>query len=142
LANLVKGSEEDLTKNHIAALFFPHGLGHLIGIDVHDCGGYPLGVERINEPGIRYLRMRRQLKENMVVTVEPGVYFVDAILEPALSNPEIAQFLNIPVLQKFRQVGGVRIEDDVVILKDGIENLSGWIPKDIEQVQQIMSVNK
>ena len=142
MANLVKGSEEDLTKNHIAALFFPHGLGHLIGIDVHDCGGYPLGVERINEPGIRYLRMRRLLKENMVVTVEPGVYFVDAILEPALSNPEIAPFLNIPVLQKFRHVGGVRIEDDVVILKDGIENLSGWIAKDIEQVQQIMSVNK
>ena len=139
MANLVKGSEEDLIKNHVAALFFPHGLGHLIGIDVHDCGGYPAGVERIQEPGIRYLRMRRQLKENMVVTVEPGVYFVDAILEPALANAQVAQFFNIPILERFRRVGGVRIEDDVVILKDGIENLSGWIPKDMEHVEQIMS---
>ena len=85
-AEIVQGPEKGLKENHIAALFFPHGLGHLIGIDVHDCGGYPKGVERINEPGIKYLRMRRTLKESMVVTVEPGLYFVDAILEPAISS--------------------------------------------------------
>lgn len=140
-AEIVQGTEKDLLDNHIAALFFPHGLGHLIGLDVHDCGGYPKGVERIDEPGIRYLRMRRQLKENMVVTVEPGVYFIDAILDPAVADPNISRFLNLPVLERFREkIGGVRIEDDVVILKDGIENLTGWIPKTIEEIEKIMNL--
>lgn len=83
---LVGASTEELIANHIPALFFPHGLGHSLGIDVHDCGGYPAGVDRIQEPGIRYLRMRRELLPGMVVTVEPGVYFIDALLDPALSE--------------------------------------------------------
>ncbi|KAK6096016.1 hypothetical protein MT418_003890 [Batrachochytrium dendrobatidis] len=139
-AGLVQGSEEDLTKNHIAALFFPHGLGHLIGIDVHDPAGYPAGVPRIQEPGIKYLRMRRVLQPGMVVTVEPGMYFVDAILNPALSDPNISKYLNVPVVERFRKhVGGVRIEDDVVILENGIENLTGWIPKEIADIEAIMA---
>lgn len=85
-AGIVKGPEAELKNNHIAALFFPHGIGHLIGIDVHDVGGYPEGVGRINEPGIKYLRMRRKLQRSMAVTVEPGVYFVDAILDKAIGN--------------------------------------------------------
>ncbi|KAI8904126.1 peptidase M24, structural domain-containing protein [Gorgonomyces haynaldii] len=138
-AEIVKGDEQELIDNHIAALFFPHGLGHLIGIDVHDCGGYPAGVERIQEPGIRYLRMRRTLKEGMCVTVEPGLYFVDAILDKAVVDPKINKYLNLPVLERFRKnVGGVRIEDDVVIRKDGHDNLTGWIPKSVLDVELIM----
>ncbi|KAJ1566415.1 hypothetical protein HK405_009896, partial [Cladochytrium tenue] len=83
-AGLVTGSKEELLAHHVHAVFFPHGIGHLLGIDVHDCGGYPTGVERIQEPGIRYLRMRRKLVPGMVVTVEPGIYFVDPILDKAL----------------------------------------------------------
>ncbi|KAI8927605.1 peptidase M24, structural domain-containing protein [Entophlyctis helioformis] len=139
-AGLVHGPEDELVKNHIAALFFPHGLGHLIGIDVHDCGGYPAGVERIQEPGIRYLRMRRTLLAGMVVTVEPGVYFVDAILDPALADPNIRKYLNVDVVERFRRtVGGVRIEDDVVILENGIENLTGWVPKEIADIESVMA---
>ena len=85
-AGLLSGTLEDLLANHIPALFFPHGLGHLIGLDVHDVGGYPAGVERINEPGIRYLRMRRKLEAGMVVTVEPGLYFVPGILDEGLGK--------------------------------------------------------
>jgi Xaa-Pro dipeptidase len=111
-------------------------LGHLIGLDVHDCGGYPAGVERIQEPGIKYLRMRRTLKEGMVVTVEPGVYFVDAILDEALADPSKSKYLNVYLVKHYqRLVGGVRIEDDVVIRKDGIENLTGWVPKDIADIE-------
>jgi Xaa-Pro dipeptidase len=84
---IVVGDENDLLKHHVAALFFPHGLGHSLGLDVHDAGGYPFGVERIQEPGIRYLRMRRKLQPGMVVTVEPGIYFVDSLLDPAIGNP-------------------------------------------------------
>lgn len=103
-----------------------------------DVGGYPEGVERINEPGIKYLRLRRVLKESMVVTVEPGLYFVDAILDPAVADPVLSKYLNLPVLERFRaNVGGVRIEDDVVILKDGIKNLTGWIPKHVDQIEAI-----
>ncbi|KAJ3290306.1 hypothetical protein HK104_006866 [Borealophlyctis nickersoniae] len=138
-AGLVKGSIPDLHAHHIPALFFPHGLGHSIGIDVHDVGGYPPGTERINEPGIKYLRMRRKLKEGMVVTVEPGCYFVDPILDKAVADPTISAFLNLDVLARFRRnVGGVRIEDDLVVLKDGIENLTGWVPKEIADIERVM----
>ena len=83
---ILQGDVADLRKHKLAALFFPHGLGHLLGLDVHDSPkvAYPKGVERIPEPGIKYLRMRRDLVAGMVVTVEPGLYFVDAILQQAL----------------------------------------------------------
>ncbi|KAI8847359.1 peptidase M24, structural domain-containing protein [Chytridium lagenaria] len=139
-AGIVKGNKDDLLKHHIPALFFPHGLGHLIGIDVHDCGGYPAGVERIQEPGIRYLRMRRPLVPGMVVTVEPGLYFVDPILEKALADPVLREFLNIDVLARFhKNVGGVRIEDDVAITETGIDNLTGWVPKSVADIEAIMA---
>ncbi|KAL2912054.1 hypothetical protein HK105_208483 [Polyrhizophydium stewartii] len=141
-AGLVVGTEEELAKHHIGELFFPHGLGHLIGIDVHDAGGYPAGVQRIQEPGIRYLRMRRTLQPGMVVTVEPGVYFVDAILDPAIADPAVNKFLNVELVQRFRKhVGGVRIEDDVVILENGIENLTGWVPKSVADIEAVMAAS-
>lgn len=84
--------------------------------------------------------MRRALKAGMVVTVEPGVYFVDAILNPALKDPQIAKFLNLEVLERFRKnVGGVRIEDDIVILEEGIEVLSRFVPKEIDEIERIMA---
>ena len=139
-AGIVFGEYEELVKHHIVAIFFPHGLGHLIGLDVHDVGGYPPGVDRIQEPGIRYLRMRRTLKENMVVTVEPGLYFIDQLLDQALQDPNISKFINPTVLAKFRHIGGVRIEDDVLITSDGIEILTAAIPKQIDEIEKIMSV--
>ncbi|KAJ3221698.1 hypothetical protein HK099_003221 [Clydaea vesicula] len=139
MAGILVGDTEELIENHIPALFYPHGLGHFLGIDVHDCGGYQPGVERIQEPGIRYLRMRRTLEANMVVTVEPGCYFVDALLDPAVKDPNVSKYFNLEVLERFRKnVGGVRIEDDVVITENGIDNLTGWIPKTIEDVEKIM----
>ncbi|KAJ3147218.1 hypothetical protein HDU89_005817 [Geranomyces variabilis] len=138
-AGLVKGDVAALLEHHIPAIFFPHGLGHSLGLDVHDVGGYPTGVPRIDAPGIKYLRMRRTLVAGMVVTVEPGIYFVDPILDAALADPETARFLNADVVERFRKgVGGVRIEDDVVITEDGIDNLTGWIPKEIADVEKLM----
>lgn len=139
-AGIVHGEYHELMKHHVAALFFPHGLGHLIGLDVHDVGGYPPGVERIQEPGIRYLRMRRTLQENMVVTVEPGLYFIGQLLDQALQNPIMSKFINTSVLDKFRHIGGVRIEDDVLITNDGIEILTAAIPKQMQEIQDLMSL--
>ena len=96
-------------KAHLGAVFMPHGLGHLMGCDVHDVGGFPQGTDRIDEPGIRSLRTTRPLVAGMVITVEPGCYFIEHLLQAALANPNQAQFLNREVLQRFRGFGGVRV---------------------------------
>ncbi|KAI8824126.1 peptidase M24, structural domain-containing protein [Fimicolochytrium jonesii] len=139
-AGLIKGDLDTLIANHIPALFFPHGLGHSIGLDVHDVGGYPKGVPRLTDPGLKYLRMRRTLKPGMAVTVEPGIYFVDAILDKALADSNVTQYLDVEVVKRFRKtVGGVRIEDDVVVTETGVDNLTGWVPKEVADIEKVMS---
>ena len=125
-------------KKFVVQRFFPHGLGHLIGIDVHDVGGYPPGVERIQEPGTRYLRMRRELKPGYVVTVEPGCYFVDVLIEAALKDPVQSVHIDRDVLEQYRPLGGVRIEDCVVVTASGYENLTS-APKTIEDIEKVMA---
>jgi len=134
---LVKGSIEDLMENDIFALFFPHGLGHFLGLDTHDVGGYPKGVDRIERPGIRFLRARRELQEGMVVTLEPGLYFIPALLKKAFEDEKKSKFLNTNKLPAFFEFGGVRIEDNVVITEDGCENLTD-APKEIKEVEKII----
>jgi len=118
------GDLEQQKKNHIAALFMPHGLGHFLGLETHDVGGYPEGVQRIDEPGIRSLRINRKLEPNMVLTVEPGVYFIRALLEPALQHPEQSKFLVADKIRRFLDFGGVRIEDNVIVTETGMENMT------------------
>jgi Xaa-Pro dipeptidase len=76
----------ELQKKRVGAIFFPHGLGHLLGLKTHDLGGYTEGPERSTEPGLKSLRTRRVLKENMIITVEPGLYFIEHIINNALNN--------------------------------------------------------
>ncbi|KAF9365012.1 hypothetical protein BGX34_011771 [Mortierella sp. NVP85] len=139
-AGLLKAefSVQELLEKHVDGVFFPHGLGHMIGLDVHDVGGYPKGVQRIQAPGIRYLRMRRALEPGFVVTVEPGVYFVEFILNEARNDNEIAKYMNWDVVDRFIKVGGVRIEDCVVITESGIDNLT-IAPKEIAEIEAIMA---
>ncbi|CAN5443315.1 Xaa-Pro aminopeptidase [soil metagenome] len=135
---LVKGNIKDLMENDIFALFFPHGLGHFLGLDTHDVGGYPKGVERIDRPGIRFLRARRELQTGMVITVEPGIYFIPALLKPALENVKKSRFLNKSRLETFFDFGGVRIEDNLIITEDGYENMTD-VPKEIKEIENIIS---
>ncbi|MGH9858039.1 MAG: M24B family metallopeptidase, partial [Acidobacteriota bacterium] len=137
---LIKGSLEELLENHIPALFMPHGLGHFMGLDVHDPGGYPKGLERIDEPGIRSLRCGRKLEEGMVITVEPGIYFIDAVLEAAVADPRIARLLT-DKLKHFRKFGGVRIEDDVVVTDRGAENFTR-VPRSVNEIEMVMAENR
>uniref|UniRef100_A0A667I2C9 Xaa-Pro dipeptidase n=1 Tax=Lynx canadensis TaxID=61383 RepID=A0A667I2C9_LYNCA len=104
---VLSGSVDAMVQAHLGAVFMPHGLGHFLGIDVHDVGGYPEGVERIDEPGLRSLRTTRHLEPGMVLTVEPGIYFIDHLLDEALADPARACFFNREVLQRFRGFGGV-----------------------------------
>jgi Xaa-Pro dipeptidase len=135
---LLRGDLDAILAAHVPALFMPHGLGHLMGLDVHDVGGYPAGINRIDEPGIRSLRCGRTLEAGMVITVEPGIYFIDALLDPALGEARYAPFLAPDVLARFRHLGGVRIEDDVLVTLDGSENLT-QVPRTVEDVERVMA---
>jgi len=136
-AGIVNGAIDDLMEKDIFALFFPHGLGHFIGLDTHDVGGYPKGVERIERPGIKYLRTRRTLQPGMVLTIEPGLYFVPALLKPALEDDETAQFLNESKLNQMMDFGGVRIEDNLIITDDGYQNMTD-VPKERAAIENAM----
>jgi Xaa-Pro dipeptidase len=133
------GEVDDLMKNFIGSLFMPHGLGHLLGIDTHDVGGYPNGMQRVQEPGLKSLRIGRNLEEGMILTVEPGCYFIRAVLEKALKDPVQSKFLVKEKIEKFLDFGGIRIEDDVIVTKDGIENMSRYAPRTIEEIETWMA---
>uniref|UniRef100_A0A670K7V8 Xaa-Pro dipeptidase n=1 Tax=Podarcis muralis TaxID=64176 RepID=A0A670K7V8_PODMU len=135
---ILRGNVDDMVKVHLGALFMPHGLGHLLGIDVHDVGGYPEGVERIDLPGLRSLRTARLLVQGMVLTVEPGIYFIDHLLDQALADPAQACFINNEVLSRFRGFGGVRIEDDIAVTANGMELLT-CVPRTVEEIESFMA---
>lgn len=137
-ASIVSGSIDDLMENDIFALFFPHGLGHFLGLDTHDVGGYPKGVERIDRPGIKYLRTRRTLQPSMVLTIEPGLYFVPALLKPALEDEEKSTFLNASKLNDMMGFGGVRIEDNIIVSDEGCENMTD-VPKERIDIEKEMA---
>jgi Xaa-Pro dipeptidase len=134
----LKGSVEEMTKVHLGAYFMPHGLGHFFGLDVHDVGGYPKGVERIDEPGIRKLRTTRTLQENMCITVEPGVYFVKDLLAELYNNAELRKFIVQEKLDNFWTFGGVRIESDVIVTATGAENITK-VPRTVDEIEEWMS---
>lgn len=111
--NLVKGDVDEMIKAGLNYVFQPHGLGHLLGLDVHDVGGYLSHCpERPTQAGFKSLRFARALKAGMYVTIEPGCYFVKPLLEKALSDPEQSKFLVKENIQRFMNFGGVRIEDE------------------------------
>lgn len=135
---ILSGSVDAMLQAHLGAVFMPHGLGHFLGIDVHDVGGYPEGVERIDEPGLRSLRTARHLEPGMVLTVEPGIYFIDHLLDEALADPARSCFFNRDVLQHYRGFGGVRIEEDVVVTDSGTELLT-CVPRTVEEIEACMA---
>ncbi|KAJ1661972.1 hypothetical protein IW140_006292 [Coemansia sp. RSA 1813] len=135
---ILKGDIDSIMANYVTGYFMPHGIGHLIGIDTHDVGGYPEGTKRINAPGLRNLRSRREMLPQMVFTVEPGLYFVDDILAEAKANPDVAKHIDFDVVAKYRSVGGVRIEDNIVITETGNDNLT-VCPKEVTDIEAIRS---
>lgn len=138
LGVLRNGSVEEMMEAHMGAVFTPHGLGHFLGLDTHDVGGYPdAAPSRPTQPGIRKLRTARVMEEGMVMTVEPGLYFIDALLDGALADETQSKFIDASVLSRFRNFGGVRLEDGVVITKDGCEILT-HVPRTVEEIEAFM----
>ena len=136
---IVNGTWEKLSAAQIPYLFQPCGMGHLLGMDVHDVGGIPEGVERPKEDMLKRLRNLRPLEEGMVLTVEPGIYFNHSLLENAFKDPAKAKFLNEPLIRaEYWQFGGVRLEDDVIVNAKGCENIT-CCPREIADVEATMA---
>ena len=138
---IFRGDLEDLYARGAAALFFPHGIGHLLGLDVHDMedlgdrAGYAPGRERSKSAGDRYLRLDRDLRPGMCVTIEPGFYQIPALLANAAETAGLDSALDRSRLAEFADVRGIRIEDDVLVTADGCEVLTRDIPKTIAEVE-------
>jgi Xaa-Pro dipeptidase len=123
---LASGDPDTLLATGVTSAFFPHGLGHLLGIQVHDVGGFMENESgtTIDPPsGHPFLRLTRVLEADMVLTIEPGLYIIDMLLENLRGTPAEAH-VNWKTVDSFRPFGGVRIEDDVRVLADGSENLT------------------
>ena len=140
---ILKGDPQSLVERGAHALFFPHGIGHLLGLDVHDMedlgdrAGYAPGRARSPQFGLGYLRLDRDLRPGMAVTIEPGLYMVPAILKSqALCGPFDADgTLDREAVARFSDVRGIRIEDDVLCTPTGPKVLSHAIPKAPEAVE-------
>ena len=141
---ILRGDPAELVADGVAYLLFPHGIGHLLGLDVHDMedlgdrAGYAPDRQRAKEFGLRYLRLDRDLAAGMAVTIEPGLYIVPAILaDPALSA-RAGDRLDRTRLAQFDDVRGIRIEDDVLVTTSGNDVLTKAIPKTCAAVEQAM----
>jgi Xaa-Pro dipeptidase len=122
---ITKCSPEDAYASGITRAFLPHGLGHLLGLQVHDAGGRqvdPAGKLRAPPPNSPHLRLTRVLEPGFVVTIEPGIYFIPALLKPLLDKH--VEKLNRAAIERLVPLGGIRIEDDVEVTADGIKNLT------------------
>jgi Xaa-Pro aminopeptidase len=141
---LMKGDLDEAVAQGAHTLFFPHGLGHMIGLDVHDMEdlgeqyvGYSDDVQRSMQFGTAYLRLGRALEPGFVLTVEPGLYFIPELMDQWEAEGKFTDFINYGALKDWRSFGGIRIEDNVLITKDGHKVLGRPVPKTVEEVEAL-----
>lgn len=134
---LMRGDPAQAVAQGAHALFFPHGLGHMLGLDVHDMEalgedfvGYDHAFRRSSQFGLAGLRMARRLRPGFVMTVEPGIYFIPALIKEWREARRLEEFINYQALEAYLDFGGIRIEDDVLVTDHGHEVLSLAIPKE------------
>ena len=132
---LMKGDVEEAVAEGAHALFFPHGLGHLIGLDVHDMEnfgeeniGYTKTLKKSSQFGLRSLRLGKELDAGNVITIEPGIYFIPELIDKFSAEGNFQSFVNYDLLNSYRHAGGIRIEDDFYITSEGAKMLGGNDP--------------
>ena len=144
---LMKGDTEEALRVGAHALFLPHGLGHMMGMDVHDMEGlgqtnvgYDDEVRPSSQFGTASLRFARKLEPGFVVTDEPGIYFIPDLIDLWKREGHNAEFLNFEEIEKFKDFGGIRIEDDVLIMENGCRFLGEQrIPYHMDEVEQFLA---
>ena len=117
---------EEIVERKITSTFFPHGLGHHLGLQVHDMGGFMSDEKGTHQPspeGHPFLRCTRLIEKNQVFTIEPGLYFIDSLLGD-LAQTDNKQFINWEKVESFKPFGGIRIEDNIIVHEDSLENMT------------------
>lgn len=144
---IMKGNIDDAVTAGAHAIFMPHGLGHMMGLDVHDMEalnenfvGYDDRYKRSEQFGLSALRLGRELEPGFVVTVEPGIYFIPRLINAWKKDNLHKDFINYNKLEDYMDFGGIRIEDDVLVTEDGNRVLGKPIPKTVEEVEQACSL--
>jgi Xaa-Pro aminopeptidase len=142
---LMQGNIDLAVEQGAHALFFPHGIGHMMGLDVHDMEnlgekfvGYDHEIERSTQFGLAFLRLARRLQPGFVITNEPGIYFIPALIDKWKSENKHTEFINYSKVESFRDFGGIRIEDDLLITSKGCKVLGNPIPKTVQEIENIM----
>lgn len=142
---IMKGDVDEAVAAGAHALFFPHGLGHMLGLDVHDMEGlgennvgYNDKIKRSDQFGLAYLRLGRELEPGFVITIEPGCYFIPTLIDIWKKENKHAEFINYNKVEEYLDFGGVRIEDDILITDSGYRVLGTPIPKTVDEVEQTM----
>jgi Xaa-Pro aminopeptidase len=139
----MKGDTDEAVAAGAHALFFPHGLGHHLGLDVHDMEnfgedyvGYDDDIKRSDQFGLAYLRLAKKLQPGYVVTVEPGIYFMPELFAQWKSQKKCAGFIDYKKVESHLGLCGFRVEDDVLVTKDGYRVLGNPIAKTVEEVEE------
>jgi len=141
---LMKGNIDDAVSQGAHALFYPHGLGHMLGLDVHDMEGlgegfvgYDENTQRSDQFGLAYLRLAKELHPGFVITVEPGIYFIPQLYKNWKIDNKFADCINYDKVSEYLDFGGIRIEDDVLVTETGNRILGkSPIPKTVEEVEK------
>ncbi len=143
---LVRGDVDEAVEQGVHTLFFPHGLGHMIGLDVHDMEnlgenliGYDKNTSRRKEFGWRSLRLGKGLQAGYTITVEPGIYFIPALIDLRRSEGKFLDFVNYKKLEGYKNFGGVRIEDDFLITANGAKILGKKIATSADEIESRMA---
>ena len=143
---LMKGDVDEAVAEGAHALFMPHGLGHMMGLDVHDMEalgenyiGYNDQVKRSDQFGLAFLRFALPYKSGHVFTVEPGIYFIPQLIDQWKSEGKFREFINYNKVEDWKDFGGVRIEDNVLITEKGHKLLGKSIPKTVSEIESTCS---
>jgi Xaa-Pro aminopeptidase len=139
---IMKGDLNAAVKAGAHALFFPHGLGHMMGLDVHDMEnlgeayvGYDDKTKRSDQFGLAYLRLAKELQPGFVFTCEPGIYFIPELIDQWKAKKKFKNFINYDKVEEYRNFGGIRIEDDILVTQNGYKVLGRPIPKEADDVE-------
>jgi Xaa-Pro aminopeptidase len=143
---LMKGNVDDVIKEGAHALFMPHGLGHMLGLDVHDMEGlgenyvgYNDQIKRSKQFGLSFLRFALPYETGHVFTIEPGIYFIPQLIEEWKAEGRFRDFINYNKVEVWKDFGGIRIEDNVLITEKGHKLLGKPIPKTVDDIESVCS---